>query len=107
MPPATTTTSAPVDLAIGQLVPNGPRRPSTAPCSLAQIACVTAPTARTVRTTGPSRSGGPLTESGTSPTPKTYAIMNWPGATEGPTPSTASSTSVHVSEVSAFRSRTT
>ena len=36
--------------AIGQSVPNGPRRPSTVPGSLAQIASVTAPTARTVRT---------------------------------------------------------
>ena len=57
------------DAAIGQLVPKGPRSPSTVPGSPAQIACVTAPTDRTVRTTGPGRPGGPLTEIGTSPIP--------------------------------------
>ena len=52
------------DVAARRLVdrPRGPERaraaPSTAPGSAAQTARVTAPTARTVSTTGPGRSGG-------------------------------------------------
>ncbi len=92
--------SAPSEDAIGHAVPKGPRTPSTAPESLAQIASVTAPTARTVSTSGASRSRAPLTEMGTSPTPKTYTITNWPGATARPSPATGSSVSVHVSAVS-------
>ena len=50
-------------------VPNGPRTPSTAPgLATRRSPAVTAPTARTVCTSGPRRR--PLTEIGTSPTPK-------------------------------------
>jgi hypothetical protein len=59
IPPATTTASPPQPT--GHEVPNGPRIPRV---SARQIAALTAPTARTVR-----RSGGPLTEIGTSPIP--------------------------------------
>ena len=69
MPPATTTTSPPTAASTGHALPNGPRTPSTAPGFAAQIASVTAPTARTVWTSGPSAS--PETEIGTSPMPKT------------------------------------
>ena len=69
MPPATID-----DVAAGRgldrpRVPERPRTPSTAPGRAAQIACVTAPTARTVWT---SRSPfvSPETEIGTSPIPK-------------------------------------
>ena len=68
MPPAMTTTS-PTAVSIGHELPKGPRSPSTVPGWEAQMAFETAPTARTVRTTGPGRLGGPLTEIGTSPIP--------------------------------------
>ena len=68
---------------MGHVVPNGPRRPSTPPGAVAQIASVTAPTARTVSRTGPCRSGGPLTEIGTSPIPNAYTITNRPGSIAG------------------------
>ena len=54
--------------------PAGPERPAHAehaPGSDAQSALVTAPTLRTVSTSGVGRSRQPLTEIGTSPTPKT------------------------------------
>ena len=69
MPPATTTTSLPAAASTGHEFPNGPRTPSTAPGRAAQIASVTAPTARTVWTSG-RRSASPETEIGTSPIPK-------------------------------------
>ena len=66
IPPATTTTSPPVGK--GQVLPNGPRTPRTAPGRDAQIASVTAPTARTVCTSRSPRTSE--TEIGTSPIPK-------------------------------------
>ena len=68
MPPATTTTSWPSASATGHAVPNGPRTPRTSPGFAAQIASVTAPTARTVCTTAPSPPML-LTEIGASPAP--------------------------------------
>ncbi|MDK1010892.1 MAG: nucleotidyl transferase AbiEii/AbiGii toxin family protein [Actinomycetota bacterium] len=54
----------------GHPVPNGPRIPTISPGFSAQIALVTAPTARTVRTSRSGWAGSPETEIGTSPTPK-------------------------------------
>jgi hypothetical protein len=64
-PPATISTSRPFASSTGHEVPNGPRTPITAPGRVAHSARVTGPTARIVWT-----SGEPLTEIGTSPTPK-------------------------------------
>ena len=69
MPPATTTTSPPAARGDRPRVPERAAEAETAPGSVAQIAFVTAPTARTVRTTGAGRPTAPLTEIGTSPTP--------------------------------------
>src|SRR5262249_26331334 len=103
-PPAPPPRPPPAAPSTGHALPNGPRRPSTRPGSEPQIAALTAPTERTVSTTGPGRPGDPLTEIGTSPIPKAYAITNWPGCTARPSPSTGSSARVHVSAASSARS---
>ena len=105
MPPATITTSPPAAASTGHVFPNGPRTPSTrAAAAPRRSRVVTAPTARTVWTSGPR--GSPETEIGTSPTPKAYSIVNCPGAGAGRSPATGSSSSVHVSCVSRRRDRT-
>src|SRR5262249_55647064 len=104
MPPATITTSRPRPSSTGHAFPYGPRTPRTAPGAAAQIASVTAPTARTVWTSrGPSVRD---TETGTSPPPKAESIVTCPGATSSGGPPSGSSSSVHVSCVSRRR-RTT
>ncbi len=76
IPPATTTTSTPCSCSVGQGRPKGPRTDSRWPTDASQIACVAIPTARTVWTSGPGRSGSPLIEIGTSPVPKAEIIVN-------------------------------
>ena len=102
IPPATTIRSPPVGTR--QSVPNGPRMPSTSPVRAPESAADTAPTDRTVCTI-PAPSC-PLTETGTSPTPNAYVIVNWPGSGATIGSSTGSSTSVAVSAVSTTRRRT-
>src|ERR1039458_733077 len=63
-----------------QVVPYGPRTPITRPGGASHSARVTAPTARIVCTSVPSRlAGSPLTEMATSPIPGTASMVNWPG----------------------------
>ena len=65
------TTSRPSAASTGQLLPNGPRTPIAAPSVSPRMALVTAPTSRVVCTSVSGRSGSPLIEMGTSPTPNT------------------------------------
>src|SRR5512143_3723393 len=107
MPPAISTTSCPCAWCTGQEVPNGPRRPTHEPfCSFCRAREV-APTARIVCTSCSGRAGSPLIEIGTSPTPNTYSMLNWPGA-NGRKRGSASgvSVSVKVSPVSRAMWRT-
>ena len=88
-------------------MPNGPRTPTQAPFESFCMARVVAPTARIVCTTSSGRAGSPLIEIGTSPTPNTYSMLNWPGA-NGRKRGSASgaSVSVKVSPVSFVTWRT-
>ena len=79
-------------------MPNGPRTPIMSPGVAAHRARVTAPTARIVCTsTWPGASPMPLTETGTSPTPHAYSMVNWPGRGTWIGSSTGRSSSVTVS----------
>jgi len=71
----------------GHDVPKGPRRPSTSPICASVMAVLVAPTACTVNSSEPS-TATLLTEMGTSPTPNTHSIMNWPGSDTGSAPAT-------------------
>src|SRR5450759_1524954 len=100
IPPAITSTSAPSASRTGHGRPNGPRTPRISPGPARQIAFVARPTARTVCTRGPSPSGSPPIEIGTSPAPKADSIVNCPWANSRRAPERGLSSSVHVSEVS-------
>src|SRR5665811_2224489 len=76
----------------------------TSPIAVRARAWVTAPTSRTVCCSGPATCASPLTEIGTSPTPKADSIVNWPGMKARGTPSFGSSMIVNVSAVSCRRS---
>ena len=85
-------------------VPNGPRTPTSCPGASLHSAEVTAPTARTVCTSGPGRVRSPLTEIGTSPTRTRRASRT--GRARSPAARGACRgwrSSVHVSAVSAVR----
>ena len=85
----------------GQWLPNGPRTPSIRPGAVRQTAALAGPTARTVCTSRSGFAGSPLIEIGTSPAPKAYSIVNWPGRNGSPPcRSTDSSCRVQVSAVS-------
>ena len=95
MPPATISMSRPSARWGSQPVPNGPRTPIMSPGAAAHSARVTAPTARIVCTSSPPDE--PLTETGTSPTPKVYSMVNWPGRGGSIGSATGRSSSVTVS----------
>src|SRR5581483_2505236 len=81
-PPATTTTSLPRSPATGHPWPNGPRRPIIVPGAADVSAAVTSPTFRVVWVMRPCPRA--LTDIGTSPLPKAYSMLNWPGSTAIP-----------------------
>ena len=88
-------------------MPNGPRTPITVPGPAPCSAPLTAPTSRIVCTSTPSpRSGRPLSDIATSPTPKAYSIMNWPGRGAGSGAASGRSRSVAQSSVSGTRAAT-
>ena len=82
---------------VGHAVPYGPRSPTTAPVPSFAIAPLTAPTSRTVWTNAPGRAGSPLMLIATSPMPKAYSMLNWPGRKEGVSPASGTSSSVEMS----------
>ncbi len=83
---------------IGQWDPNGPRTPMESPGLSLAMARVTVPTSRTVCISGPSVTGSPLIDTGISPTPKMYSMLNCPAENgSGAPPSEGFSSSVNVS----------
>src|SRR5664280_1609010 len=94
----------PAPSATSQPVPYGPRTPTSSPTDVRDRACVTGPTSRTVCCSGPATFAAPLTEIGTSPTPKADSIVNCPGTNSSGAPSVGSSIIVKVSTVSWRRS---
>src|SRR5574338_36058 len=101
MPPATITTSFPSAWSTGHPTPNGPRTPISSPADNRRMACVTEPTARVVCSRRPGLPGSPLIESGISPAPGTYTMLNWPGANAiVAAPLLAATSTVKVSSVS-------
>ena len=70
---------APRRCSTGQLLPNGPRTPSTSPGFSLRIALGHRCPPRGWCGPGlPAAAGSPLIEIGTSPTPKTYSMLNCP-----------------------------
>src|SRR5271165_4203013 len=103
MSPATTTKSLPSSSDTGQWLPYGPRMPTVSPCFSIPMALVTTPTLRVVCDSRDDSDGSPLIEIGTSPTPKTYTMLNCPGRNEiFVVSSLGTSSSVKVSSVSRF-----
>ena len=70
----------PAASAIGQPMPNGPRSPTVSPGESRVSAAETGPTARIVWIRRSGSAGSPLRLIGTSPTPNTVSMLNWPGA---------------------------
>src|SRR6266542_866613 len=106
-PPATMTRSWPTAVERPQVVPNGPRTPTTSPGAASCSARLTAPTSRIVWLSAPSPSdGSPLIEIAISPTPRAYSMVNWPGRKAGIGASTGSRRSVAESCVSSRREAT-
>ena len=80
MPPETNSRSVPSRSFTGNPLPMGPRMPTVSPSSSVWITAVTLPALRIARSKYPSCEGDDVMEIGTSPTPGTSTITNWPGA---------------------------
>ena len=86
-------------------MPNGPRRPTSWPTRAEHSAALTAPTARIVWVSA-CEPAVPLTETGISPMPNAYSMVNWPGRTKPTGLPAGASVSVTVSCVSSRRALT-